>query len=95
MNINLFESVNPNEIVKEGEKILQKGNIDDFGKLLHESWLEKKSLSKAKKFKNFILSKNIYYPSNGIIFMSTSLTIKELHRSIKVFKEGLKKFFKK
>jgi len=33
--------------VKEGEKILQKGNIDDFGKLLHESWLEKKSLSKS------------------------------------------------
>ncbi len=62
---------------------------------IQRDFLEKKSLSKAKKFKNFILSKNIYYPSNGIIFMSTSLTIKELDRSIKIFKEGLKKFFKK
>jgi len=31
--------------VKEGEKILKHGNCDDFGKLLHESWIEKKSLS--------------------------------------------------
>jgi len=33
--------------VTEGEKIIQRGTIDDFGKLLHESWLEKKSLSSA------------------------------------------------
>ena len=32
--------------VGEGEKILNSGNIDDFGRLLHTSWLEKKSLSK-------------------------------------------------
>ena len=31
--------------VKEGEKILKHGNCDDFGKLLHHSWIEKKSLS--------------------------------------------------
>ena len=31
--------------VKEGERILKEGKLDDFGKLLHESWLEKKSLS--------------------------------------------------
>ena len=31
--------------VKEGEKVLKRGDLDDFGKLLHESWLEKKSLS--------------------------------------------------
>ena len=33
--------------VEEGEKILKKGNLNDFGKLLHESWSEKKSLSSA------------------------------------------------
>ncbi len=33
--------------VEEGEKILKKGNLNDFGKLLHESWLEKKGLSSA------------------------------------------------
>ena len=33
--------------VKEGEKILKGENLNDFGKLLHESWLEKKNLSSA------------------------------------------------
>ena len=32
--------------VNEGKKILESGNIDDFGKLLNTSWVEKKSLSK-------------------------------------------------
>ena len=32
--------------VDEGEKILSHGNVDDFGKLLHESWVYKKELSK-------------------------------------------------
>jgi len=32
--------------VKEGEKLLKKGDLDNFGKLLHESWLQKKALSK-------------------------------------------------
>ena len=31
--------------VKEGEKFLQSGDINNFGKLLHESWLVKKRLS--------------------------------------------------
>lgn len=33
--------------VRESEKILRKGNLDEFGKLLHESWIEKKSLSSS------------------------------------------------
>ena len=33
--------------VEEGEKILKGENLNDFGKLLHESWLEKKNLSSA------------------------------------------------
>ena len=31
--------------VRETEKTLKNGDLNDFGKLLHESWLEKKSLS--------------------------------------------------
>ena len=31
--------------VKEGENILNSGNIDDFGRLLHDAWMEKKALS--------------------------------------------------
>ena len=32
-------------MVEEGEKILRGGDLDDFGRLLHESWLIKRSLS--------------------------------------------------
>jgi len=31
--------------VKEGERILKHGNIDDFGRLLNDAWMEKKALS--------------------------------------------------
>ncbi len=31
--------------VKEGEQILKHGNIDDFGRLLNDAWMEKKGLS--------------------------------------------------
>ena len=33
--------------VKEGEKILDQGNIDDFGRLLNSAWLTKKKLSNS------------------------------------------------
>ena len=33
--------------VKEAEKALRKDDVNNFGKLLHESWLEKKSLSSS------------------------------------------------
>ena len=33
--------------VNEGELALKSGNLNDFGKLLHESWLAKKGLSKS------------------------------------------------
>ena len=33
--------------VELGEKMIKLGNIDDFGKLLHDAWIEKKELSKS------------------------------------------------
>ena len=33
--------------VGEAETILRKGDVDNFGKLIHESWLEKKGLSSS------------------------------------------------
>ena len=33
--------------VKEAEQFLKTGELNEFGKLLHESWLEKKNLSKS------------------------------------------------
>ena len=43
--------------VKEGEKILRSGDLNDFGRLLHDSWLEKKRLSSS--ISNFSID-NIY-----------------------------------
>jgi len=33
------------KIVEEAKKIIKKNNSDDFGRLLHETWMQKKSLS--------------------------------------------------
>tara|TARA_B100000780_G_scaffold189398_1_gene133270 strand:+ start:250 stop:1233 length:984 start_codon:yes stop_codon:yes gene_type:complete len=33
--------------VELGEKMIKSGNINDFGKLLHDAWIEKKELSKS------------------------------------------------
>ena len=41
------QMINICSYVIEAEKILKYGNLDDFGRLLHESWLEKKGLSAA------------------------------------------------
>ena len=53
MNVNKLQKSKKNHILeienlaKEAEKVLRKGELNDFGKLLHESWLEKKSLSSS------------------------------------------------
>ena len=35
------------DFAEEGENLLKNGHLRDFGKLLHESWLEKKNLSSS------------------------------------------------
>jgi len=35
------------QYVDIGEKLIQSGNLDDFGKLLHEAWMQKKELSRS------------------------------------------------
>ena len=65
--VNQLQKTKKNHIIelanfaKEGEKLLKSGNIDDFGRLMHESWLEKKSLS------NSITNTNIDYIYNTAI----------------------------
>lgn len=68
-------------------KNIQSRPIRDF--------LEKNKNIQIIKFKKFLLSKQIYYPSNGIIFLSNSLNEKNINYIIKSFKLGLKKFFYK
>ena len=53
--------------VKEGEKILNSGRVEDFGLLLHEAWMEKKALSKliTKPKINEIYEQAIKYGALG------------------------------
>jgi hypothetical protein len=47
-----------------------------------------------ENFRNYLFEKKIYYPKNGIIFISTQHKYKDLDLSIKFFNLGLKKFFR-
>ena len=46
-NVKSSNIMNILNFVNEGENLLKKGNLNDFGKLLNESWNEKKGLSKS------------------------------------------------
>ena len=56
-------------------------------------FFEKKNNYKIKNFLNFIKKNKIFYPKNVIIFFSNSLSNKDLSSLIKVFKQGLSKYF--
>ncbi len=57
-------------------------------------FFEKKKLNNVLKFKKFVFENKIYYPSNGIIFVSSETTKKDCQQIIQIFKKGLVKFFK-
>ena len=54
-------------------------------------FLEKNKLNSKKKFIKFLYKYNIYYPSNGIIFLPVIIKNFELQYLIKIISEGLKK----
>ena len=56
-------------------------------------FLENQNNNSIKKFRDFIYKKKIFYPSNGIIFFSASLSKKDLKYVINSFQEGLSKYF--
>ena len=57
-------------------------------------FFEKKKNTKITKFRNYLFSKNIYYPSSGIIFIGNSTSYKDLGYLIKIIKLAFDKFFK-
>jgi glutamate-1-semialdehyde 2,1-aminomutase len=61
---------------------------------LQRDFFEKNNNFKRIKFINFLKKKKIYFPSNGIIFLNTSFSSKELDYLLKQIIEGLKKCFK-
>lgn len=56
-------------------------------------FLEKKKSKKVSSFRNFLFSKNIYYPTNGIIFFSKATNYSEIDFLIKNIKLAFKKIF--
>ncbi len=56
-------------------------------------FLEKEKNSSILQFKKYLYQKKIFYPGNGIAFVSNSLSKKNVGYIIKTINNGLKKFF--
>ena len=68
---------------------------DSIKDRLGRDFLELKKNKLILKFRNYIKSKNIYIPGNGIMFSSYSHEKKHMHFIIEEFKKGSLKIFKK
>ena len=71
--------------------ILSKKNINNR---VQRDFFEEKKLVRREKFVNFLKSSGIYFPSNGVITISYSLTKIQLNYLVKKTNEALKKYFK-
>ena len=59
---------------------------------VQRDFFESKNIKKIKLFRKFLLNNRIYYPSNGIIFISNQTSLKDLKKVINIFSIGLKNF---
>ena len=55
-------------------------------------FFEKKNLRKINLFRNFLFKNGIYYPSNGLIFLATTTSFKDLDFFIIIAKKAFKKY---
>ena len=60
---------------------------------IQRDFFEKKNIPNIAKFRQYLLENNIYYPSNGVIFLSNSTSYKSINYVLKYIKFGLKNFF--
>jgi len=60
---------------------------------IQRDFFEKKNIPNIVKFRQYLLENKIYYPSNGIIFLSNSTSYKSINYALEYIKFGLKKFF--
>ena len=60
---------------------------------IQRDFFEKKNILNIAKFRQYLLENNIYYPSNGVIFLSNSTSYKSINYVLKYIKFGLKRFF--
>ena len=62
---------------------------------VQRDFFEKKNVKKIILFRKFLLSRGIYYPANGIIFLSYKTSTSDIKQILSIFEIGLKKYFKK
>jgi hypothetical protein len=72
--------------------VFSKKNIKDR---VQRDFLEKKNYKKINQFKKYLLTKNIYYPSSGVIFFSDKTTFANLKEITLSFKQAAYKILKK
>jgi glutamate-1-semialdehyde aminotransferase len=61
---------------------------------VQRDFFESKKIKKIEYFKKYLFKKKIYYPKNGILFLSYSLKHKDLNYTIQTIKKALNLFFK-
>ena len=81
MNLKIYRYSSILRIVYTNNKIDNRTQRDFF---------ENKSSKNIENFKKFLFQKNIYYPSNGIIFFSDATKYANIDYVIKNIKEGFK-----
>ena len=60
---------------------------------IQRDFFEKKNIPNIAKFRQYLLDNKIYYPINGIIFLSNSTSNKSIKYVLNHIQIGLKKFF--
>ena len=61
---------------------------------VERDFLEKNKNKKIENLRKFLFLKGIYYPSNGILFLSTQTRISDVNKIVKNINIALSKFFK-
>ena len=62
---------------------------------MQRDFLEKKNIFNIVKFRKYLLDNRIYYPINGVIFLSNSTSYKSINYVLNYIKIGLKNIFTK
>ena len=62
---------------------------------IQRDFFEKKNIFNIVKFRQYLLDNRIYYPINGIIFLSNATSYKSINYVLNHIKIGLKKIFTK
>ena len=62
---------------------------------IQRDFFEKKNISNIIRFRQYLIDNKIYYPTNGIIFLSNSTSYKNINYILNHIKVGLKNIFTK